>query len=223
MSSSFNSIPNIFFVPFGNPFFSVDSVDEEMAKLWFSEVYSKKLTDKNVISFIGTHKALTGSFPSREEIEQEMCAVNCMCEISFVESVIVNMKKHYLFNEGRLPTCRETENIIEYETLNKRYPSYKELKDYIQHKILFLRDPVEYFNNDKVDRPADITKNLLILPKEDVKETCAICFEEIQKNGYYKLPCGHLFHSAKENCLGDASIEEWFKKNNFCPNCKQKL
>lgn len=228
MSSSFNRFSNVIFLPFGSPLFhfepiDIDSIDEELAKSWFLELSSVKLTDKKVTRFIGMYKAMNEAFPSKEEIEKEFCCVNCMCELGFLESVIVNMKKHYLFTQGRLPSCRETENIFEYETLNKRYPTYKELKEYIQQKVLFNRDPVEYFNNDKVDRPADTSKSFIIHPDEDVHETCAICFDEINTNSYYKLPCGHLFHSKKENCLGEASIEEWFKKNNFCPNCKQKL
>jgi hypothetical protein len=205
------------------PELTPDSVDEESARWWFSKMSTKKLTDKNVIRFILFQKQITGSFPSKKVIEDEICCVKCICELGYVESFIVDMKKYYLFNEGRLPTCRETENIMEYHTLNKKYPSYKELREYVENKIQFNSDPVEYFNNDKVDRPANIKNINIIIPKEDVKDNCAICFEDIQLNSYYKLTCGHCFHSNKENCLGEASIEEWFTKNNFCPNCKQKL
>jgi len=223
MSSSLNNLSSFIFFPIFGSKLIIDSVDEEMAKWWFSNISRKKLTDKNVIRFISIRKLETGEFPSKEVIENEMCCVKCLCELGYVEQAIIDMKKHYLFNEGRLPTCRETENTMEYQLLNKKLPTYEELREYVNNKIQFNSDPVEYFNNDKVDRPADTSKAMLICPTESVKENCAICFEEIGTNSYYKLPFKHYFHSNKDNCLGEASIEEWFKKNNFCPNCKQKL
>ena len=43
--------------------------------------------------------------------------------------------------------------------------------------------------------------------------TCSICFEELEI--YIKLKCGHYF------C--PQCINEWFSRQNSCPNCRKKL
>ena len=60
------------------------------------------------------------------------------------------------------------------------------------------------------------------LNKNFISETCGICLEEFNKEkdspktakNFVILVCGHNFH---KNCL-----EEWFKKKNSCPYCKQE-
>lgn len=134
------------------------------------------------------------------------------------------MKKHMIYNLARtLKGCRETEIVLEYEMLHKKFPCEDEIKEYIKRLREFETDPVQYFNNDKVDRPANFDNSLINYPTDNINEICSICFEQINKSPYYKLHCGHFFHSEKNNCLGEANIVDWLKKNNFCPNCKKVL
>jgi len=202
----------------------MDVIDVEMCTNWFNNVAGKKTNDMKIISFINTYYTLHNTLPSRDKIEREFCRVSCLCELSYPEEKIIEMKKHMIFKLARtLKDCRETEIVLEYEMLHKKFPLEKELKEYIKRLREFEEDPVQYFNNDKVDRPAKFDDNLIKYPSEEIKENCSICFEHINKSPYYQLSCNHYFHSEKNDCLGEANIVDWLKKNNFCPNCKKVL
>jgi hypothetical protein len=204
----------------------VEILDLEMAKWWFKTIYNIELSDIKIVTFICKYYNKNNTtFPTKEEIEKEFCKVDCICEYAYTPSSIIDLKKFTISSYGRLPNnCRELELILEYHTLNKAYPTLEELRKYNNNFFQFRSDPVSYFNNDKVDRPSNnLTENLIIKSNCHNEEKCSICFEEIGSSDYYKLPCNHVFHKEKYDCLEDASIEEWFKKNNFCPNCKTIL
>lgn len=204
----------------------VEVLDLEMAKWWFNTIYNVNLSDMKIVSFICKYYNKNNTtFPTKEEIEKNLCKIDCFCEYAYTPSAISELKKFTISSYGRLPnSCRELELILEYHTLNKRYPTLLELRNYSNNFSQFQSDPVSYFNNDKVDRPSNnLTEDLIIKSNGHNEEKCSICVEEIGSSDYYKLPCNHVFHKEKNDCLEDASIEEWFKKNNFCPNCKKIL
>lgn len=204
----------------------VEVLDLEMAKWWFKTIYNITLTDMRIVSFICKYYNKNNSnLPTKEQIEENLCKVDCFCEYAYTPSAIIDLKKFTISSYGRLPnSCRELELILEYHTLNKRYPSITELREYTNNFSQFQSDPVTYFNNDKVDRPSNnLSEELVVKSSCHNEEKCSLCFEEIGSADYYKLPCNHVFHKEKNDCLEEASIEEWFKKNNFCPNCKKVL
>lgn len=204
----------------------IDEMDFQMAKWWFKSLTDKDIKDNKIVSFIiEYYRSNDNNLPCINDIENYFCNVSCQCEEPYEEEKIINLKKHMLFNLGRtLKGCRETTLILEYELLNKKFPDEKEIQEYVRNIREFSQDPVDYFNKDKVDRPAsNFTNDMIKHPKEEIKENCSICFEQINKSSYYQLPCSHVFHTDKKECLGDASIEDWFNKNNFCPNCKVKI
>jgi len=202
----------------------ISTDDIFVAKWWFKTLTQVDTNDYEILHTIIDHinEDENNEFPSLSILQEELCSVSCVCEVQYDEENIIDMKKHYMMTEGRIiRNCLEEEIIIEFYTINKKYPTRDEIKEYYQNSVEFERDPVEYFNSDKVDRPSTILSDDIIKePTEPINENCSICYEQINQSKYYELPCKHMFHINKEDCLGEACIVEWFEKNNFCPNCK---
>lgn len=225
------SIFDILPIVFPSPFLlrssvKLDEMDIQLSKWWFKTLCGKDLIDHQIMLFISNYyKQHDKNFPTREELEKTFCVVDCMCEYAYPEDKVINMKKHMIYNFGRLfKNCRELEMVYEYELLNKKYPTKEELQTYITNIQQFQQDPETYFNNDKVSRPAlSFSKEMIKQPNEEITENCSICFEQIKLSPYYELPCKHKFHSEEKECLENSGISTWFQKNNFCPNCKHQL
>lgn len=203
----------------------LDETEIQLSKWWFKTLCGKELVDHQVMIFINNYYNSNKSLPVREELEKIFCCINCLCEYAYPNEKVINMKKHMLFELGRLfKNCNELSIVYEYELLNKKYPSKKELQEYIINIQQFQQDPVTYFNNDKVNRPAlSFSKEMIKQSKEEITEICSLCFEQIKLSPYYDLPCKHKFHSNEKECLENAGITTWFEKNNYCPNCKHQL
>lgn len=51
---------------------------------------------------------------------------------------------------------------------------------------------------------------------ENIDDSCLICYDKYLQDQYIvKLPCSHFYH---KDC-----IDPWFKNNNTCPCCRNKL
>ena len=105
---------------------------------------------------------------------------------------------------------------------NNFYYSYKNKKD--KKKIInnFTINNLIFFENDEILTMENMFKNNLKIKKNGYYgenkyhiKNCIICFENFKENEMIlKLNCFHIFH---KNC-----IENWLKKNNNCPICKNK-
>jgi len=207
-------------------FYDFDACDYELARMYFSTQTGATLKDREILLYIiMNYKENNNTFPSIKEIEENFCRLSCLCEYNYPEQKVIEMKKHLLYKYGRKPkNCVEVENLMEYELLNKRFPSEEELIEYTNNRLRFNYDPEEYYKEDKVEKPAkNFSEAMVKYPIEEIKENCSICFEEIKNKPYYQISCTHMFHANKEDCLGEASIVDWFKKNDYCPNCKHTI
>ena len=57
---------------------------------------------------------------------------------------------------------------------------------------------------------------------QSTKETCAICFDEIEEPGFEIRKCGHFFH---DDCWTEYKMSKYFANNNddliaICPCCR---
>jgi hypothetical protein len=77
--------------------------------------------------------------------------------------------------------------------------------------LLYLNKTFYGSNNNIIQHVSD--DDIDIINYDDVKNDCAICFDEILKINEKILDCGHIFH---KNCIND-----WTKINPICPYCRK--
>jgi len=80
------SIFDILPIVFPSPFLlrssvKLDEMDVQLSKWWFKTLCGKDLIDHQIMLFISNYyKQHDKNFPTREELEQTFCVVDCMCE-----------------------------------------------------------------------------------------------------------------------------------------------
>ncbi len=94
----------------------------------------------------------------------------------------------------------------------------------IQHITIDLASAIEEALSAVEPTPPSIENNVSVIPKYKaahvLEDECAICFEKIKKNQYFRaLPCSetasHIYHAA--------CIDSWLSKNDTCPVCRAKV
>lgn len=174
---------------------------------------------------------INGSFPTIEEILNELFRVRCHCTYEFNDNEIKELYKYYVVRYGKIPNCQTTQISIEFFHTHRRFPTVEEINETMRRMILFYNSPEAFHQQDKIEVGVDNLQYIPILNmkqsefKQDTDFCCSLCQEEIKDGqNYVKLnPCGHIFHYNDKECLEDACIFKWLSKNNKCPNCKQQV
>jgi hypothetical protein len=169
--------------------------------------------------------------PSKDELT--LCIFKYRCNCGLLDDIITSEEEylgiieHCVYNFGFVPTCDRIINLIQYKRLEHQYPDLTQLRNYEQNLISSSSQSYNYFQEEKKDKPV---ANLECLKSKLMGESlediiCSLCTEKIEyKQNYYKLPpCGHKFHATEKDCLDDASIINWLKKNNTCPTCRGEI
>jgi len=137
-----------------------------------------------------------------------------------------NLVLHWICVFGDTPHCSEVDAIYEYKMIMKRYPQVLEFIEYIQDRMAIDRDPEAYYQKTRHATPTPHLSSLKEYKRspEDTREDwgCCMCMEEVESS-FYRLPCGHIFHSQPVDCLGDKTVLFWLKSNRKCPNCQQEV
>lgn len=186
----------------------------------FYKIYNTDLYDMNVLIYL-QNKINEGIEPKKIEIETYFGNPTCFCEYYYNKDILKIVKIDFLSKYGRLYTCEELEIAIEYYIINKRCPTYQELREYIYNTLNFENNPEEYHEKDKIYISTENLHKLTPIIKDTyIEEYCSLCQEKIGINSFIKLPnCNHLFHSEKDKCLEDSNIITWLSKHKHCPNC----
>ena len=137
-----------------------------------------------------------------------------------------NLVLHWICEFGDTPHCSEVDAIYEYKIIMKRYPQVLEFIEYLQDRMAMDRDPEAYYQKTRHATPTPHLSSLKEHKRspEDPREDwgCCMCMEEVESS-FYRLPCGHIFHSKPVDCLGDKTVLFWLKSNRKCPNCQQEV
>lgn len=170
-----------------------------------------------------------GNLPTLDEILDYIMNTRCDCTLEFNEELIKQMYLFYIINHGKIPTCQMIEISYEFYNLHQRYPFIDEINQVIRRMIQFTASPSDFHSQDKVEIGVSNLENIKYCEMKQnqisLDTGCSLCQEDI-KDGqkYVKLsPCGHIFHYDEKECLDEASIITWLRKNKKCPNCKTEV
>ncbi len=138
---------------------------------------------------------------------------------------IRDMFRHYLLEDGSLPSPGDYYYIQEYLVLHDEYPNEDQLQEMRIRAMRFMVDPERFHAEDKMIVP---TLHISRLPRAKNAEkdlVCCICQDEITvgQETITLVPCGHKFHANDKECLEEGSILNWLSTNNRCPMCKKKV
>lgn len=119
----------------------------------------------------------------------------------FISCSLLNFFFVFHFTEDRYPRPDEILNDSE-ETQEWTELMYQNVDEYWKNKV----------SNVNID---ELVKTIA----ETDLDSCTICQDPIQTGqAIIRLPCDHVFHATSDVCDG---IEEWLKRMNTCPLCKQ--
>jgi hypothetical protein len=181
-----------------------------------------------------------GIFPTKKQFYL-MFRNSCYCRYYISdEDMYVRAADFYMKNTGDLSslTCSNVYYFSEFYTIERRDPeSIRELNLYMYNSLLAIIAP-DFFETTIQSRPVSKTKvdklrdRVFIFTyifkgnevKEDEKEVCSICQDNIEDNQtVIRLDCGHYFHADEKNCCENGSVFEWFNHNNICPMCRSEV
>ncbi len=192
----------------------------------FNLITGKQFTNIDIAikNLIYKHLILRKKWPCIDDIVNELVLNKCTCLFAINNTEIKNILTHYIMNEGFIPHCTNIEHILTYQTINHVLPTLNELQYYLINQIQFNQDPESFYHKDKTHVPT-LCINDLPIQIATCEESCAICQDSIEVSQEYIIlkPCDHHFHHKSENCLGESSIINWLKENNYCPLCKTKI
>ena len=108
------------------------------------------------------------------------------------------------------------DNHLEIEFQNNTIDNDLDFEDYISRQFLdFIHEVIERENSISCNRQtleAPVIKYNKIKQVYDDKN-CSICLDDFKdEDEVYQLKCSHVFH---KSCF-----DEWFKRSNKCPLCK---
>ena len=163
------------------------------------------------------------SWPNLTQIVDLILREECNCFFLFGRTNVRRIVTHYITEEAFIPNCFFMEHIYSFEIIHHHLPSLSQLQAYITRQAEFAMDPEAFYQNDKTHVPALNVENLPIIKGNNTN--CALCQDTIStsQNCVQLKPCNHMFHSEKEDCLGESTVFKWLSENNFCPLCKEKI
>lgn len=165
-------------------------------------------------------------FPSLDTLVEIIAERPCGCTLLYDRNILRSAYRHAISGTdwAFIPSCAEVDMMIEYNTLQNRWPSFDELVEFASRQLQFLTDPENFHQRDRVHVPAMNIENLPVI-KGEAGHTCAVCHEEISvdQEALVLEPCKHRYHNVASDCLGGGSIRTWLGQHNFCPMCKSKV
>jgi hypothetical protein len=123
-------------------------------------------------------------------------------------------------------SCNDIEIMYAYYLSERTFPqTIDEFMSFLDRGIQAMTDPTfESFSSKTVE--IDLSKFLTNFAAREngPNDVCCLCQDNIVgEQTIYKFPCGHIFHATKDNCLGDSTVEDWFKRKNTCPLCRLEV
>ena len=146
--------------------------------------------------------------PSKNEILfywYNLLYLKCACLHVFNTGDILSSMEHI----AGINVDMDCESIIlvhEYYVQESTYPTCEQLEAYIQ-RIALLQTDVERYCVDHEEKTP--VQNLHLLQPEPCNgpSFCCICQEDIPATtSVYTLPCGHVYHSNTDHCLGEGQV-----------------
>jgi len=202
----------------------INIIAESQIKIW-----TKSTTiSSSLIKYYVRHWNEKSSDPTLESFSEYLISKLCMHSYSTSIQQRKELISHFIINYGRLPSCLETEIVIQYRLLHNSFPSQEEISTTFTRMSEFELDPEEFHKKDKNYVPLNnihLLEPLVYNEENKVEDNCAICMDEFKKNSkIFKLnPCGHVFHANSEDCLKESSIINWFKEHKTCPVCRSEI
>ena len=189
------------------------------AKRWYRENFQVDCKDPEIITYIASEDLTTLTV---EDVINQFCFVNCICEVNYQDDYICDIKKKCLYKRGCFYSCLQLPLVYEYYLLNRDIPTDEQLGEILQRAYEFERNPEEFHAKDKILVPTlNLDKLSPIVKDAPVDENCSLCQSTIGTKPFYKIPpCNHLFHANAEDCLGESTIINWLSNHKQCPNCK---
>ena len=169
------------------------------------------------------------SFPTLQEIIDEMFMYRCTCLYFLPENDIRLLLQDYVLQKCDIPKCSDCHLLIHYYILHKQLPSDQELVEFITRIYNFNQNPDEFYQQDKIKVPTLYIDQLPIstITSNDIQQDrcCPLCQNDFELNQttITLLPCKHIFHHKNEDCLDNSNIITWLKENNYCPLCKSHI
>jgi len=175
-------------------------------------------------------------FPTKKQFYL-MFRNDCYCRYYISdEDMYTRAADFYMRNTGDLSllTCSNVYYFLEFCTIERRDPeTVSELNLYMYNTLLSVISP-NFFETNIQRRPVEKAKVNSLKDKiftysfnevkEDEKEICSICQDNIEYNHKcIRLECGHYFHGDEKNCCENGTIFEWFNHNNICPMCRKEV
>ena len=148
----------------------------------------------------------------------------CLClnniPVENMVCAVVHMWQHI----GCDCTCSTIIYVLEYRLTAGRMPDLDELYEFIENYTHISVNTDDYCNNKRHHVPTPGLTNLVPVKMTDDGTSCSICASDIEQgSSIFKLPCGHIFHAEKRDCLDSGSIITWLETSKFCPNCNAEL
>ena len=166
------------------------------------------------------------TFPTLDQLVEIVATRGCGCLLAYDEELLKSAHKWCISggNWAFIASCEEIDIMMEYHTLQNRWPNFEEILEFSARQMQFMMDPEGFHQRDRIHVPA-LNVDFLPVEKGGNGDTCAICHEEITEaqEALILEPCKHRYHNSSETCLGGASIRTWLNQHNFCPMCKGKV
>jgi hypothetical protein len=143
------------------------------------------------------------------------------CEYFTPLDLAMPILRHTLIEYGVFISCRLLNYFLVFHFTEDRYPRADEILDDSEETQewteLMHQHVDEYWQNKVSDVKID---ELVKTVAETDLDSCTICQDQIRKGQtIIQLRCDHVFHATSDECDG---VEEWLKRMNACPLCKQE-
>lgn len=229
------------------PYDMYENIEELYENLeYFKENYYDRATLQTHIDYVyrlfKLRKSNNGEYPTKQEYLLSF-RNSCFCRFYIEDdSMFVRAAEFFLQKIGDITnlSCANVYYFTEFYMIEHRYPeSIREFNAYITRSVISIINP-DMLISETPPKPVEKTKLDLIKEKiftftytfkgnledikEDEKEVCSICQENIEDNQKcIRLDCGHYFHADNSNCCENGNIFQWFKRNNSCPVCRKEV
>ena len=211
----------------------------------FKENYYEQATLSTHLDYIYKihtfRKNNEGRFPTKKEFLLKF-RNSCLCRFYVSDDDMFVMASEFFMKKlGDITnlTCSNVYYFSEFYMIERRYPeSIREFNNYVSQSVLSVINP-NFFTTEIPSKPVSKSKIENLKDriftftysfksvgelKEDDKEVCSICQDDIEDNNkVIRLDCGHYYHADKQNCCENGDIFKWFQHNNSCPVCRKEV